>query len=103
MEAIIRFKDGTEITAEVNGDSYITEEKPAFPAKMEDVTVEKEGTTTEYEDAMLIECASADGRYWFGLMEKPLEVKQAEQIAWQEEQIQFLEGCIMEMSEEVYK
>ena len=103
MEAIIKFKDGTEIKAEVNGDCFITENKPSFPASLEGVTVEKDGETTEYEEAMLIECASVDGKYWFSLMEKPLDVKQAEKIAIQEEQIQFLEGCIMEMSEEVYK
>lgn len=103
MEAIIKFKEGAEITAEVNGDCFITESKPSFPASLEGVTVEKDGETTEYEEAMLIECASVDGKYWFSLMEKPLDVKQAEKIAMQEEQIQFLEGCIMEMSEEVYK
>ena len=103
MEAIIRFKDGTEITAEVNGDSYITESKPDFPSNTKGLTVEKESGTTEYEDALLFDCASADGKYWFGIIEKPLEVKKAEKIAMQEAQIQFLEGCVMEMSEEVYK
>ena len=102
MEATIKFKDGTEIKAQVNGSSYITEE-PVFPDNMEGVTVEKDGETTKYEDAMLIECASIDGRYWFALAEKPLEVKQAEKIAELEEKNEFLEGCIMEMSEEVYK
>lgn len=52
---------------------------------------------------MLIECASVDNRYWFTFIEKPLDVKQAERIAELEMKNEFLEGCIMEMSEEVYK
>ena len=52
---------------------------------------------------MLVECACVGGGYWFTFIEKPLDIKQAERIAELEEKNAFLEGCIMEMSEEVYK
>jgi len=103
MEATIKFKDGTEITAQVNGDCYVTEKKPSIPKDLTGLEIVTDDGTKTFEEAMFVESASVDGKYWFTFIEKPLEVKQAEQIAQQEEQIQFLEGCIMEMSEEVYK
>ena len=103
MEATIRFKDGTEITAEVNGSCYVVDKKPEFPKDLRDVTITEGDQEKTIEDAVFIECASVDNRYWFTLIEKPENQKQAEKIAMQEAQIQFLEGCVMEMSEEVYK
>lgn len=105
MEAVIRFKNGDEITAEVNGNSYITAKKPSFPKDLTGITITSGDNVTEIEEGMLVECAVCPGdtRYWFTLCEKPLDVKQAERIAELEEKNAFLEGCIMEMSEEVYK
>ena len=103
MEATIKFKNGTEIVAEVNGDSYITKSKPTFPNDLTGLEIVTEKETKTFEEAMLIECASVDNRYWFTFIEKPLDVKQAERIAELEMKNEFLEGCIMEMSEEVYK
>lgn len=69
MEALIIFADGTELAVEKNGDCYITANKPAFPADLSTVTVESEDGNREYHDAILVECASIDGRYWFAFME----------------------------------
>lgn len=103
MEATIRFKDGTEIVAEVNGDSYITDKKPAFPEDLTGLVIVTDKSEKSYKEALLLECASIDNRYWFAFIEKPIEQKQAEEIEKQKVLIEFLEGCIMEMSEEVYK
>lgn len=103
MEATIKFNDGTEITAKVNGSCYITEKKPAFPADLTGLVIEEDGSAKEYENAVLVECASVDGKYWFSFIEKPEEQVLKEQIARLQMQNEFLEGCIMEMSEEVYK
>lgn len=103
MEATIKFKDGTEIRAEMNGSCLILDEKPEFPEDLTDLRIESGEGIQTFEEAVLVECASINGKYWFTFIEKPLEQKQAEKIERQEEQIQFLEGCIMEMSEEVYK
>ena len=70
MEATIRFSDGTEITAEKNGDCFITAEKPDFPEDLSEITVETEEGTRTYENTQATECASADGRYWFSFTEE---------------------------------
>ena len=103
MNAIITFSDGTTITAERNGDCFITDVKPDFPDDLATVTISD--TSYEYvlHDAELIECASVDGKYWFAFNEKPEEQILKEEIAKLQMQNEFLEGCIMEMSEEVYK
>lgn len=69
MEARIIFKNGTEITAEMNGNCFITQSKPAFPSDLSTVTVETEEGTITYKNAILIECFSLDGRYWFAFNE----------------------------------
>ena len=63
MEAKITFKNGQEMTVEKNGDSYITQTKPEFPADLSVVTVESEDGNREYRNAEIVECASIDGRY----------------------------------------
>ena len=67
METVtIIFKNGTSITAEKNGDSYITPTRPAFPADMSKVIIrEEDGTTNTIKNADVTECASVDGKYWF--------------------------------------
>ena len=70
MEKVkITFNDGTEITADVNGGSYITDEMPDFPEDLTNVTIEENGTEKTVEYGQLIECASIDGRYWFAIGE----------------------------------
>ena len=103
MEATIKFKNGTEIEAKVNADCYITDVKPDFPSDMTGLVIEREDGNKEYDDPILIECASVDGKYWFAFNEKPEEQILKEEIRQLQMQNEFLEGCIMEMSEEVYK
>ena len=66
-EVKIIFKDGTELTVERNGSSFITDEKPAFPEDLKNITIE--GQTIA--NGRIIECASVDGRYWFAITEIP--------------------------------
>ena len=65
--AKITFSNGEEIIAEVNGDSFIIDEEPTFPDNLENITIEKDGQTSEIEHGRIIECASVDGRYWFAI------------------------------------
>lgn len=97
METVrIIFKNGAVITAEKNGDSLITNTKPTFPANLSIVTIQGETETKVIQNAQLTECASVDGRYWF-----TFTVQSEEEIMI--EKVRFLEDCLMEMSEEVYK
>ena len=60
MEARITFKNGETLTVEKNGDSYIMQNKPVFPADLSLVTVESEADKTIRElqesNDMLTEC-----------------------------------------------
>lgn len=99
MEARIIFIDGTEITAEINGNCFITQNKPTFPADMSTVTVESEDGEQVYDNAYLIECASVDGRYWFAFgKESQMEAT----IRELRETNDMLTECILEMSEIIY-
>ena len=99
MEARIIFKDGTEITAEMNGNCFITQSKPAFPADLSTVTVESEDGEKVFSNAQLIECASVDGRYWFAFSE---ESQMDATIRELRETNDMLTECILEMSEIIY-
>ena len=74
-KAKIIFITGLTITAEVNGGSYITEEKPDFPDDLSEITVEQGEETKEIRDAQIVECASVDGRYWFAFHEMTADEK----------------------------
>ena len=87
MIATITFEGGTQITAEKSGDCYIVPSKPEFPDPLGAVTIESEEGDKEYADAMLIECASIDGQYWFAFMETPEDVKLHKKIEELEERI----------------
>lgn len=92
MQATIIFKDGDVMSVEMNGDCYITQTKPEFPEDLSTVTVQSEDGERVYHDAVLVECASIDGRYWFTFNElSPLE-----------KTIAMLTDCILEMSEIIY-
>lgn len=71
MEAIIIFKDGTRVRAEKNGDCLILDTKVRFPNDLKSLVIESAEGTKEFEYAQLLECASADGRYWFTFVEIP--------------------------------
>lgn len=99
MEALITFADGTTLTVEKNGDCYILPQKQPITGDLSHVTVESEDGSREYRDAILIECASVDGRYWFAFNEESLMDKT---IRGLREANDMLTECILEMSEIIY-
>jgi len=80
MEKVrIIFLDGTEIEADVNGDSYIVETKPTFPQDLSSITIVKGEDEQVLTNAKLVECASVDGAYWFAFVQmSAIEIKFAE-------------------------
>ena len=99
MEAKIIFKNGTELTAEVNGNSYILMDEPEFPEDLSIVTVQENGSNTVFNNAKVQPCASVDGRYWFTFVEEG-ELERALRELREENEI--LTECILEMSEIIY-
>lgn len=77
--ATITFRDGTHLTAEQNGTCFITDSKPDFPDDLSIVRIEGEYTSVLH-NAVLIECASVDGRYWFSFIEKTAEEIEREKL-----------------------
>ena len=75
-------------------------EVPEFPEDLSEVHVLADGQETVLHYVMIQEAAAIDNRYWFCMVEESAEDRQ---IREQAERIQFLEDCLMEMSEEVYK
>lgn len=73
---IINWNDGSPaLEAEVNGGSFIVEEKPEFPTDLSVVTLDySNGTEATLNNARIIECASTDGRYWFTIQEIPQDI-----------------------------
>ena len=99
MEAKIIYTDGTEMTVEKNADCYIVPTKPEFPADLSCVIVKSEQGDREYHDALLVECASIDGRYWFAFIEESQSDKAFRELR---ETNNMLTECILEMSEIIY-
>lgn len=64
-KATIKFKDGTEIEAEVNGNNYITETRPEFPEDMTEVIVVKNEAEETLKNVSIQESAGLDDRFWF--------------------------------------
>ena len=75
----IAFQNGTEMEAEENGSSLITDSSPDFPADLSSVAVIGAGGERIYKNAEIVECASVDNRYWFTFREIP----ESERIARQ--------------------
>ena len=100
MEAIIRFKNGEMIEAEQNGNTFITNEVPAFPLDLSEVHVLTDGQETVLHYVMIEEAAGDDGRYWFVMVEESAEDRAIREL---EAKNRFLEDCLMEMSEIVYQ
>lgn len=73
---IISWNDGSPtLEAEVNGGSFIVEEKPEFPTDLSKVYLSfSNGSEETINNARIIECASIDGRYWFAIQETPQDV-----------------------------
>ena len=70
MEKVkITFADKSEIEAEKNGSSYITDSKPAFPSDLSTVKITGENTNESFTSPRIVKCASIDGRYWFSFVE----------------------------------
>lgn len=99
MEATINFKNGETLTVEKNGDCYILAAKPEFPEDLADLEIVSEEGTREYEHAILVECASIDGRYWFAFIEEDPKERELRELR---ETNDMLTECILEMSEVVY-
>lgn len=99
MVVKIKFDSGDVIVAEQNGDSFITEKKPSFPADMGLVTIEGTDGVRTYNDPQIVECASVDGRYWFCFVEESPMQKRIRQL---EANNDALLECLLEMSEIVY-
>ena len=99
MNVSIRFKDGTGLNAERNGDCYITDTKPDFPEDLSVVWIGDGSSETALHNAELTECAVTDGRYWFAFIETPADVLRQREL---EDTIQMLTDCLLEMSELVY-
>lgn len=79
-KATITFATGEKIEAEQNGSSFITDEKPAFPAKITSVTISNTDGDTTIDNAELIECAKIDERYWFSLIETSQEERTTKKL-----------------------
>ena len=95
----IRFKNAEEITAEQNGDCYITEAKPDFPDDLSYVIIVDAVRRYALRDVAIVDCASIDGRYWFVFRElSPGEIREREL----ESTIQMLTDCLLEISEQIY-
>lgn len=74
MEATIKFANGQELTVEKNGGSFITATKPDFPSNLKNITIESEDGIQVIARGEILECASIDDRYWFGINEIPESV-----------------------------
>lgn len=96
MEVTITFVDGTELTVRKNGDCFIADEKPAFPDDLSVVTVESEEGSQIFYDAIVQECASVDGKYWFAFLEESAEEKTIRELR---EENAMLEDAIIELAE----
>ena len=70
MKSKIIFNNGFEIEVEVNGTSYIVDDKPNFPADLSNVKIITDDEETVIKNAVIGECASVDDRYWFYIYSK---------------------------------
>ena len=96
MEATIIFEDGTELTAEKNGESYIVAEKPDFPESLEGLRIVSEDGEQAFQFAVLVECASVDGRYWFTFIEEDPSERMIRELRAENA---MLEDAIIELAE----
>lgn len=65
----IIFNDKTEINAERNGTTFITDTKPSIPDDLTNIEIVEDGTTTVIQNAQFVECCPLDERYYFTFIE----------------------------------
>lgn len=70
MRARIKFRNGTELTAEQRDSCFITDEQPTFPADLSVVTIISDSGIETLHFAMVQPCAPLDDRYWFTFVER---------------------------------
>ena len=70
MLATIKFKNGTEIEAELNGNNLILDQKQNFPSDLSEVTVTSDEGEWVFRNAHIQETAHLDERYWFIFVEE---------------------------------
>lgn len=80
MQVKIIFIDETTIIAELNGSTYITEDRPIFPEDLSTVTIKSDSQIQILHNVEIVECASIDDRFWFGLHEKTIQQLENEHI-----------------------
>lgn len=71
--ATIKFNNGYTITAELNENCFITDNKPNFPTDLSNITVTADDKAYIVEHGEIIEAASVDDRYWFTIRDIPNE------------------------------
>lgn len=89
--ATIRFSDGTELQVEVNGTCFIAEEEPEFPEDLSEVEIETADSVTVIENAKIIEASGGfEPGYWFTIAQKSALEIQAEELARQRADIDYI-------------
>lgn len=97
MNATITFNNGLQIQAEQNATSFITDINPDFPDDLSFVTVSDENGDEYYQNAEIIECASIDGRYWFGIREVPESERIQKQMQANIDYVAMMSGVDLEV------
>lgn len=77
---VIKFSNGAEIEVERNASTYIAKSKPEFPENLTDISIKGENFEENVAFGRIIECASIDGRYWFGIQGISEAERQAAQV-----------------------
>lgn len=82
MEKVtITFNDGTTLNPDVNGDTYILDEKPDFPIDLTGITIESASGTKTIEHGQILDCATGGASgYWFAIIEIPKGELEATQL-----------------------
>jgi hypothetical protein len=63
--AKIKLSNGLQFEAEDCGGSFAVDKKPDFPTGIFGAEISGEGRKDKFDQCRLVECYSADGRYWF--------------------------------------
>lgn len=96
-KAKIVFATGLEITTEVNGNNYIVDKKPEFPANLKNIKITDNDGETTISNGMIIECAPLDKRYWFTIAETPRSTLKEKET---DQRIADIEDALCEISKQ---
>lgn len=66
--ATITFNNGTSINVEVNGTTFISDVKPAFPSDLSNINITGCDFMDHVDYGRIVEAAGSDNRYWFGII-----------------------------------